>query len=570
MTSHLSTHEVFNQSPPFSDINLYDSDPVLKSIVKAVSKNRDPAKLREFGALTGSRDALEIGRLANENPPKLRSFDSKGHRLDFVEYHPAYHRAMEISMAQGLHCSPWSYLSTGGKPNANGHLLRAAGSYMAVQMEPGHCCPITMTHASLATLKNHNFLLADWLPKILDRSYDPQFAPMVDKSSATIGMGMTEKQGGTDVRSNSSRAVPADKTGEGEIYQLTGHKWFVSAPMSDAFLMLAQAAAGLSCFFVPRFLPDGNVNSLQIQRLKDKLGNRSNASSEMEFEGALGWLVGEEGKGLRTIIDMVTFTRLDCAVSSAALMRFALANAIHHARYRTVFQKKLIDQPLMECVLTDLVLDWEAATRLAFRLARAFDRPDDEAETAFRRVMTPVIKYWVCKIAPAFVYEAMECLGGNGYVEEGPLARTYREVPVNAIWEGSGNVMCLDFLRVLLREKDTAERFFASLRKDCEVDPRLQRALSDLLSLLSNDRAGAAADQYSIRLETQARSIVERLALITAGTLMRQFATEDVANAFLGSRISGNWRHTYGAGLADITGFGRADFSQILERAFHH
>src|SRR5690606_31385220 len=328
--------------------------------------------------------------------------------------------------------------------------------YMAAQMEAGHCCPVTMTHAAIPTLRLAPDLAAEWLPRILSRTYDPGFRPAREKMSVTFGMGMTEKQGGTDVRTNTTTAEPIAAGAGGGTHRLIGHKWFLSAPMSDAFLVLAQAPGGLSCFLVPRFLPDGSVNALHFQRLKDKLGNRSNASSEVEFHGAEGWLVGDEGRGIPAIIEMVTATRLDCAMSSAGLMRLALANALHHTCYRTVFQRRLVDQPLMAQVLADMALDVEAATALSFRLAAAVDAaPDDERQRAWVRLMTPVTKLWVCKLAPALVYEAMECLGGNGYVEEGPLARIYREVPVNAIWEGSGNVMALDMLRVLQREPES-------------------------------------------------------------------------------------------------------------------
>ncbi len=546
-----ATDEVFNQSPPFRDVNLFTSDRALQAAVAREGAGGAEADLTAFGALTGGGPAFDLGRQANENPPKLRRFDARGFPLDIVEFHPAYHEVMAISMGQGLHCAPWEHLRD-GSPRAPGvHVARCAGSYMAAQMEAGHCCPITMTNASIATLVLQPDLAEAWLPKILVRAYDGTFQPRESKVSLTLGMGMTEKQGGTDVRTNTTRAVPAAGGGPGQEYVLTGHKWFMSAPMSDAFLMLAQAPGGLSCFLVPRFLPDGAVNDLHLQRLKDKLGNRSNASSEVTLADAHGWLVGEEGRGVPAIIEMVTLTRLDCAVSSAGLMRFGLANAIHHAEYRTVFQKKLIDQPLMRQVLADLALDVEAATALAFRLARAFDRDEEEREAAFRRLMTPVIKYWICKAAPNFANEAMECLGGNGYVEELPLARLYREVPVNAIWEGSGNVMGLDVLRVLQRSPEAAEFVLAELAEMARGERRLQGALKALCDRLAS-RDGLEADM---------RTVAERLALITAGCLLRAHAPAEIADAFIATRIAGGWRHTYGVGL------GHADARAIVERA---
>jgi putative acyl-CoA dehydrogenase len=457
---------------------------------------------------------------------------------------------MAISTAQGLHCSPMEHLKTGEKPKAGAHVARCAGSYMAAQMEPGHCCPITMTHAVVASLRHEPELARQWLPKLLVRDYDPRPLPATAKRAVTFGMGMTERQGGTDVRANTTRAEPIDRGGRGKTYRLTGHKWFLSAPMSDLFLVLAQAKGGLSCFLVPRLRPDGSLNGFRLLRLKDKLGNRSNASSEVEFEDAEGVLVGEEGRGIATIIDMVTFTRLDCAVSSAGLMRQALVRAIHHARHRSVFQKKLIDQPLMAQVLADMALDAEAATALAFRLARAFDG-EDESEAAYRRLMTPATKYWVCKTAPALVGEAMECMGGNGYVEEGGFPLLYREVPVNAIWEGSGNVMCLDVMRVIEKEPETIERVLAQLDAAVSGEKRLRPTVDRIKQLLGD----CARDQ------SFARTLVEQLALAQAGALLLHHAPQEVSDAFIATRLAGCWRHTYGAG-------GRqADSRSILARA---
>jgi putative acyl-CoA dehydrogenase len=543
--------DVFNQSPPFADVNLFTSDMALGEAVAREGAAWARGDLDAFGALAGSATALELGRLANEHPPRLRSFDPQGRRIDHVEFHPAYHEVMAISAAQGLHCSSFEHLLTGEGAKAGAHVARCAGSYLAAQMEPGHCCPITMTHAAVATLRHQPGLARQWLPKILVRDYDPSPRPAEAKRAATFGMGMTERQGGTDVRANTTSAEPIDGRGPSKAYRITGHKWFLSAPMSDAFLVLAQAKGGLSCFLLPRLRPDGAVNGLRLLRLKDKLGNRSNASSEVELDGAEGVLVGEEGRGIATIIDMVTFTRLDCAISSAGLMRQALARAVHHARHRSVFQKRLIDQPLMAQVLADMALDAEAATALAFRLARAFDGGEDASEAAYRRLMTPVTKYWVCKTAPALVGEAMECMGGNGYVEEGGFPLLYREVPVNAIWEGSGNVMCLDVLRVIEKEPEAVERVVSELEDASRGEARLESAVETVRALLSE----CARDQRA------ARSLVEQLAVLAGGTLLLRHAPQVVSDAFLGTRLAGRWRSTYGAGST------RSDTTAILARA---
>jgi putative acyl-CoA dehydrogenase len=534
--------DVFNQSPPFADVNLFTSDVALGEAVAREKGGDARAGLETFGALTGSAKALELGRLANDNPPRLNSFDPQGHRIDCVEFHPAYHEVMAISTSQGLHCSTWEQ-AIGGKAAPQGaHVARCAGSYMAAQMEPGHCCPITMTHAAVASLRHAPDLARQWLPKILVRDYDPSPLPAAAKRAVTFGMGMTERQGGTDVRANTTRAEPVGGAGAGNAYAITGHKWFLSAPMSDLFLVLAQAKGGLSCFLLPRLRDDGALNGVGLVRLKDKLGNRANASAEVEFDGAIGVLVGEEGRGIATIIDMVTLTRLDCAVSSAGLMRHAVARAIHHAGYRTVFQKRLIDQPLMTQVLADLTLDAEAATALAFRLARAFDGGEDPTEAAYRRLMTPVTKYWVCKTAPPLLCEAMECMGGNGYVEEGGFPLLYREAPVNAIWEGSGNVMCLDVMRVIEKEPEAVERVVAELEDDAGGDSRLAAAVARIKALL----ARCARDP------SVARTLVEQLAASSAGAILLRHAPEAVSDAFVATRLGGGWRHTYGAGLSGV------------------
>ncbi|MGC1542028.1 MAG: isovaleryl-CoA dehydrogenase, partial [Xanthobacteraceae bacterium] len=456
--SRFDTHEVFNQSPSYENVDLFSSDLPLQEAVKANGAADEVPLLAAFGKHWGTADMFALGRRANENPPKLHAFDAKGFRRDTIAFHPAYHQFMRESIAAGLQASTWT--AQGQRASAPAEVARAARFYMAAQIETGHLCPITMTRAALAALAAAPALAAKVVPKAVSRNYDPLFRPWRDKSGMTLGMGMTEKQGGTDVRANTTAATP-----DGDAYSLVGHKWFLSAPMCDAFLVLAQAPGGLTCFLLPRFRDDGSVNALRFQRLKDKLGNRSNASSEVEFTDAFAWRVGEEGAGIRTILQMVQLTRLDCAIASAGLMRMALAQAVHHCRHRNVFGKPLYHQPMMRAVLADMALEVEAAVALVFRLARALDRAaDDAAEAAYARVMTPAAKYWTCKLAPGFIVEAMECLGGNGYVEESLLPRLYREAPVNAIWEGSGNVMCLDVLRALKREEGAA--FLAALARE--------------------------------------------------------------------------------------------------------
>ncbi len=553
------THEVTNQSQPYADANLFTSDVSLRDAVTREGGAEASAGLTEFGALTGSADALEQGRLANVNPPKLKVVDRFGNRIDQIEFHPAYHVCMATSCAQGLHFTPWEAAIanvakgrlTSSTAGGGLHVVRAAGTYMAAQMEAGHGCPITMTHAAVPTLLLQPDIAQPWLEKIAVRAYDHADVPMTEKAAVTFGMGMTEKQGGSDVQQIATQAAPIAGGGPGREYILVGHKWFLSAPMSDAFLVLAQAPRGLTCFLMPRLLPDGTRNAIRFQRLKDKLGNRSNASVEAEFHGAHAFAIGEEGGGVPAILEMVTCTRLDCAIASAGHMRFALANAIHHARHRRAFQKLLIDQPLMSQVLADMALDVEAATALSLRLARSFDQMEDPIEAAWRRLMTPVTKYWVCKIAPTFAYEAMECLGGNGYVEDAPLARLYRDVPVNAIWEGSGNIMCLDVMRVLLREPALAETVVNSLEDAADGDQALTAHLQRVLAILHEPS----------RIEMRARELIEGLALAAAGSLLRVYAPPAVADAFIATRLEGHFRQTYGQGLD------KADTKFILERA---
>ena len=448
-----------NQPSLWSGINAYRSDPLIVDLTSGLSRNlRD--EFDQIGRYVTSHEAQELARMANQGVPQLHTHGPRGERLDQVEFHPAWHALMRRSMSSGLHSSVWE-----NSPDTRGneHKARATKFYLTSQLEAGHLCPLTMTSASVAAIMASPRVQKEWAPKILSRKYDSAQKPALQKTAVTIGMGMTEKQGGTDVRAN---RTTAERVGEG-IYRLSGHKWFLSAPMSDGFVMLAQMGDGMGCFLVPRYLEDGSKNGLHFQRLKDKLGNRSNASAEVEFTDAFGYLLGDPGSGIRTILDMVTLTRLDCALASAGMMRASLAEAVHYARGRSVFGKMLVTQPIMTRVLADMALDVAAATALSFRLASAFDAArNNPAEAAYARVMTPIVKYWCCKIAPALIYEAMECLGGNGYVEERPIARHYREAPVNAIWEGSGNVMALDVLRVLQRGKDLFDLVFQTLERD--------------------------------------------------------------------------------------------------------
>jgi putative acyl-CoA dehydrogenase len=539
-----ATHEVFNQSPPFEDVDLFATDRALVEAVKANGGAAAAEELSAFGKHWGSAAMAERGRLANENTPKLRSFDPRGNRRDQVEFHPAYHEVMAHSADAGLHNSTWT---AKGQPAGDAaEVIRAAKFYIAAQVEAGHLCPITMTRASVAALAMQPDLLARVMPVLSTRSYDPQFAPWPHKRGMTLGMGMTEKQGGTDVRANMTRAAR-----DGAAYRITGHKWFMSAPMCDAFLVLAQADEGLTCFFMPRFAPDGSVNAIHFQRLKDKLGNRSNASSEVEFAGAYAERVGEEGKGIRTIIQMVQLTRQDCAIASTGLMRSGLAHALHHARHRSVFQKHLADQPLMQAVLSDMALHVEASVALVMRLCRAFDRtPHDAGEAAYMRLLTPAIKYWTCKSAPGFLYEAMECLGGNGYVEEGILARHYREAPVNAIWEGSGNVMCLDVLRALGREPDAAMAVLQGLAAEASGLPGAGEAVAFV------GKTFRRADG-----ERVARLAVEKLALLAAAAALNAVSPRH-AELFAATRLAANHVSMFGAVELESK-----DVRGLLERA---
>lgn len=520
-------HEVSNQTPPISATNAWRADPLLMQLANDFS-GQTRGELETLARFTRSHEAQDLARLANAEIPVLRTHDRYGRRADIVEYHPSYHALMRRSIGMGIHASAWEE-STAEKGKR--HQVRAARFYLLAQLELGHLCPLTMTSASLAALMASPQLFREWAPRIIARKYDHINKPAAQKQGVTLGMGMTEKQGGTDIRSNTTIAEPQ---GRG-LYRLNGHKWFLSAPMSDAFLVVAQAKEGLSCFLAPRLRDDGRTNGFHFQRLKDKVGNRSNASAEVEFKDMLAFPVGEMGEGVRTIMDMVTLTRLDCALGSAGLMRAALSEAVHHARHRTVFDRKLVDQPVMLRVLADLALDVAAAAALSFRLARSFDEAaTTRADAAFARVMTPVVKYWVSKIAPAVTYEAMECLGGNGYVEDFPMARYYREAPVNAIWEGSGNVMALDVVRVLTRNPSLLDEVLSAIHADLgEAGPGTVKVLSAAIELCKSDEAAA-------------RFLTEQLALAAAAAELRRLGAGQVADAFIETRLAGQWRSTYG------------------------
>jgi putative acyl-CoA dehydrogenase len=563
--NRFDTHEVFNQAPPFGDVNLFRCDPALREGLEREGAGWAAATLDALGARLGSADVLELARLANEFTPRLVNFDRAGHRIDEIEFHPAWHQLMTLLIENGAHSLPWESRQPGAQ------VARAAAYLLFGQVENGSQCPVTMTYASVPALRQNAAIAARWLPKILSREYDPRSLPVEQKRGALVGMGMTEKQGGTDVRANTTRAAPLDpaqarsrfgEQGEGA-FVIVGHKWFFSAPQCDAHLVLAQTGGegsadgsppGLSCFFVPRFLPDGSRNAIRVQRLKNKLGNRSNASSEVEFCDAVGWMIGREGRGIPTILEMGSHTRLDCVTGSAGIMRAALCHALHHARGRSAFGRPLAEQPLMQNVLADLALESEAATAFALRLARCYDRQDDPVEVLLGRILTPAGKYWLCKRGPAFGAEAMEVMGGNGYVEDGPLARLYREFPVNSIWEGSGNVMCLDVLRALGKAPEAraalAQELGLALGRDARYDAWCTRLLDALA-------AGAGS-------EFGARRLAEQLVVgVQAGLLLRH-APPYVADAFVASRIA---RDVGGA-------FGRlpdgVDAASILARALEN
>jgi putative acyl-CoA dehydrogenase len=533
------TLEGLNQPPPLTGYNAWSQDRILKAAVGREGGGWVAERAHRMGELVGSERLQALVGQADRYPPELKTHDRFGNRVDAVEYHPAYHELMALAFGSGLHSLVWTERKQGA------WVARAALNYLWNEAENGVACPVTMSFAAVRVLRNDASLAAEWEPKLLTCDYDPRPLPIAQKRAVTIGMAMTERQGGSDLRANSTQAAPA---GSGE-YELTGHKWFCSAPMSDAFFTLARTTAGLSCFFVPRSLPDGTRNPFFIQRLKDKCGNRSNASSEIEYRGTRGRIVGGEGRGIATLIEMAQLTRFDIVVACAGMMRAAVNQALHHATHRSAFGKRLVEQPLMQNVLADLSLESEAATLLAFRLAGAFDRSaSDERERLLTRLATPIAKYWLCKRLPPLATEAMECLGGNGYVEEAPLARLYREAPLNGIWEGSGNVICLDALRSIQREPATVQALLEEIGRGGE---RLQKSVASLPRTLKD--LGSA--------ESQARRIVEQIALALEASLMVRHADKESADAFCASRLEGDGGRAFGTLLPG------ARCEAILERA---
>ncbi|TXJ03333.1 MAG: isovaleryl-CoA dehydrogenase [Aquabacterium sp.] len=525
------THEVHNVSCELAGYNMYTQDAALQEAVQREGAAWAQTDLTRFGQLTGSADYLELGALANRHPPELDTHDRFGHRVDLVRFHPAYHTLMKTAIEEGIHASPWT------DPKLGAHVARAAKFYLQAQVEAGHGCPITMTFAAVPSLLTTPQLAEQWVPKITAPIYDPRNVPDAAKHGLTIGMAMTEKQGGSDVRANTTRAYPVDASGPGEAYELVGHKFFVSAPMCDAFLVLAQAPGGLSCFLLPRWRPDGSKNPLQVLRLKRKMGNVSNASSETELRGALAWMVGEEGRGVRTIIEMVSMTRFDCMIGSSAGQRAAVAQALHHCSQRSAFGTVLNQQPLMQNVLADLVLESEGSLALTMRMARAMDqRATDLHEDRLARLLTAVGKYWICKRTPQHAYEAMECIGGSGVMEDSPFPRLFRESPVNAIWEGSGNVQCLDVLRAMHKTPDVVQAFFSELARARGGHALLDRYVADLQRAFTD-----LSD-----LEYRARDVVGRMALAVQAALLVQHAPSAVSDAFCASRLGGDNQHHYG------------------------
>ncbi len=541
-----ATHEVTNQSSPLRDVNLYATNRALQDAVRCHLGGFDPAALSALGARCGSGEMQDHARLANVHTPRLLTRDRQGRRIDRVEFHPSYHALMDAATAVGLHGTPWAR-------GAGAHVERAAAFMLFTELEPSVLCPISMTYAVTPALRANASIFAEWFDGLAATRYDARLVRFDQKAGLTMGMGMTEKQGGSDVRANATRAEFAEDTRWGRCYRVTGHKWFFSAPMCDAFLVLAQTPAGLSCLFMPRVLPDGSLNAIRIERLKDKLGNRANASSEVEFAGTLAWQVGEEGRGVAQILEMGTLTRLDCALGSAGLMRHALALALHHCAQRHAFGKPLIAQPLMKNVLADMALESEAATALALRLARAVDRQDDPFESALRRLLTPVSKFWICKRGAVLAQEAMECLGGNGYVEEhgeGVMSRIYREMPVNSIWEGAGNIMALDLLRALRKGGEIAGPLVEELAPARGAHPAFDRHADMLMSRI----AGATC-------ESDARRLAQDVALAVQAALLRRHAPDFVFDAFCASRLGGDWGQAFGT-LDAAT-----DFDGIVARA---
>lgn len=543
-----------NQPPPLagSGYNVVTADLALSEAVRRHAGPEVLAGLEPLGAKAGSAEAREHGLLANRHPPRLTPYDRWGTRIDEVEFHPSWHWLMARGVGHGLQAAPWA-LQSDGDPHA--HLRRAAGFIAWSQTEPGHGCPLSMTYAAVPALRADPALAAEWVPALAATAYDPRLAPVAAKSGALAGMGMTEKQGGSDVRATLTTATVTNDGGGSE-YVLSGHKWFTSAPMNDVFLVLAQAPGGLTCFVVPRVLPDGSRNQLDVVRLKDKLGNRSNASSELEFHGTIGRRLGEEGRGIRTILEMVAATRLDCVLGSASLMRRAVAEASWHVAHRSAFSALLADQPLMRNVVADLAVESEAATALALRLAVAVDGAADPREAALRRIALPLAKFWVCKRTPPLVAEAMECLGGNGYVEDSGLPLLFRESPLNSIWEGSGNVNALDVLRALAREPESLAAWIDEVGRARGADPRLDRYVDGTLALL-----GEAGALDSAAAQAGARRLAGRMAACLQGSLLVRFAPAPVADAFCASRLGTSYDGTFGTLTAPAS-----DLQSILAR----
>ena len=543
LTSQFKTHEVENQPTALRDYNVWQSDTALRDAVAREGADWAQDHLAEYGALAGGA-LVDTGFSANENKPKLKPFDRYGRRIDEVEFHPAYHDLMGAAMKYGMNGFAWRNANRAGA-----HVARAAVMYIGSQADAGVGCPMSMTYAAIPALRHAPKLAEKWIPKLISTEYDSRSLPMEQKAGCTIGMGMTEKQGGSDVRANTTRAErQADGT-----YELVGHKWFFSAPMCDAHLVLAQAEGGLSCFLVPRFRPDGTRNAVEIQRLKEKLGDWSNASSEVEFQGAFGELVGEEGRGIATILEMVALTRLDCMIGSSSQMRQALVQALHHTSQRKAFGKLLIDQPLMRNVLADLALESEAAIALTLRIARAIDSSSrDEHEAALARIATAIGKYWICKRTPAHVNEAQECFGGIGYVEETMMPRLYRQAPLNSIWEGSGNVQCLDVLRALRKEPETRDALFAELATAKGLNADYDAALAALPALFADVET----------MELRSRFIVERTALLLQASVLLKSNQPAIAAAFCRSRLAGEHGLAFGTLGPD------APISELIERAF--
>lgn len=541
-----TTHEVTNQVPELGDYSLYESDIALREGARREGAQWHDEALKRYGEQLGRKGVFALAHEVNRHKPELEAFDRQGHRVDRIRFHPGWHQFMSMAFRQGMHCSAWS------APQPGAHVARAAAYLMHGQIEAGSLCPTTMTSASIPVLQRE-----PWFDSLAGLLYSPEYderdVPLSEKSSMMVGMGMTEKQGGSDLRSNTTRAVPVDAGGPGAAYRLVGHKWFFSSPTSDAHLVLARHDDVFSCFYVPRWLDDGRKNAVHIQRIKNKMGNNSNASVEIEFDDAMGVMLGEAGRGIATLVEMASYTRLDCVLGSAALLRQALVQAMHHARHRLAFGLALIRHPLMQSVLMDLALESEAATTLSLRLARAFDSPDSLLDQAYRRILTPAAKFWVCKRSIEAAGECMEVWGGNGYIEDGPMARLFREAPVNSIWEGSGNVMCLDVLRGLKRHPDQAQALLEALQEDCAGEPLLKQRMQDLLAVLSSSGP---------TLEAAARYVAQELVLLTQANLLRRHAPSVLADAFVQSRYGGTGGRVYGVSATPLALY------SVLERAW--